>query len=100
MTIKVTIDAEGLQNLTRQLRICSETLKKDIRTTNDLLSTIDNSWNGEELHSLIAKAHNSTMECLQLSDTLLALAKHLDCVRSSYQQAEEYLIQNFRESIT
>ncbi len=88
---------ESLISLARQLRVCSEALKQDVHTADSLLSTIDSLLSREDLNSFIVKIQHSTPECLQLSDTLLALATHLEGIYESYRQVDQSLIQNFEK---
>lgn len=90
------VDAESIGILVEQLEMCSKSLKQDSDTTERLLSTIDSSWSGEELHSFIDTAQHSTTEIQRLSDTLHALAMHLTSIYEQYQQSEQCLLQNLR----
>lgn len=93
---RLNISPNELLDLANQLKLCSNTLKQDVNTANQLLSTINTVWVGSELQSLTARAHHSTSECLQLSDALAMLAESIECASMAYQQTEQSLIDHFQ----
>lgn len=92
----LNVSPNELLNLVHQLRLCSNTLNEDINTANRLLSAISTVWVGNELQNLTARAHHSTSECLQLSDTLARLADSIECASMAYQQTEQSFIDHFQ----
>lgn len=94
---RINMCPSELLTLAEQLMSCSDTLRRDVYTANQLLLTIDSVWNGTELKSLTTGAHHSTSECLQLSDDLAKLAEYIESASKSYQQAEQSLIQHIED---
>jgi len=89
--MKIIVDHDELNNVSKELLMCAESLDKEINDLSQSVSSLSNYWSGEAANKFINDSSNSVNNLDKISNTMKAFGKYIDKSNNTYRDRDLFM---------